>query len=100
MNSYSSREIINILTDIPIFNGLSHDDLNIIIPLLKPESYKPKTRIINEGSHGTSMYVICSGRVKVTRTEATGEEISLGFLYAGSYFGELSLIDNLPARQT
>lgn len=89
-------DIINILINIPIFQELKRKDLEKIVPLLKPITYPSNTRIIKEGAKGTSMYVIKKGTVKITRTGSDGEDIFIGNQYAGSYFGEFSLIDNLP----
>jgi serine phosphatase RsbU (regulator of sigma subunit) len=89
-------DIIDILINIPIFQELKRKDLEKIVPLLKPITYPSNTRIIKEGARGTSMYVIKKGTVKITRTGSDGEEIFIGNQYSGSYFGEFSLIDNLP----
>jgi hypothetical protein len=52
--------------------------------------------VIQEGTNGNSMYIIISGTVKVTKAVEDGDDILLVVLYGGSYFGELSLIDNMP----
>lgn len=88
--------ILKILNNISIFTGMENDLLQEIIPLLKPISCPADTVIINEGSHGESMFIINNGGVKVTRSQGEDEEILLQHLGAGSYFGEFSLIDNLP----
>ena len=42
------------------------------------------------------MYVICEGRVKVTKLSGDGREKILEMLDAGSFFGEMSLLDSAP----
>lgn len=96
MTAHKNRDIINILGNIPIFQGLEATDYADIIPLLRQESYPPGVYIIKEGSHGDSMCVIIRGSVKVTKTDEANEEILLETLYSGSYFGEFSLVDNMP----
>jgi serine phosphatase RsbU (regulator of sigma subunit) len=96
MTSNKDRDIIDILRNIPIFQGLTENDYTEIIPLLRPEKYLPGDHIIREGTHGDSMCVIVRGSVKVTKTSETSEEILLETLYSGSYFGEFSLVDNMP----
>ncbi len=90
------NELIKILSQISIFNGLSDEELKNIIPLLKTLTSPPETLIIKEGTEGDSMYIIKKGSVCVAKTENNRDYITLGNLYSGSYFGELSLIDNLP----
>ena len=96
MTTGSDRDITYILRNIPIFQGLGDGDYAEIIPLLKSESYPPGARIIKEGAHGDSMCVIVRGTVKVSKTDEAGEDIPLETLYAESYFGEFSLVDNMP----
>lgn len=96
MTSVTEKDITNILGNIPIFQGLSDGDYAEIIPLLKSETYAPGARIIKEGAHGDSMCVIVKGTVTVSKTDETGEDIPLETLYAESYFGEFSLVDNMP----
>ena len=92
----STENILDILKNIPIFQDLNTDDLKLIVPLLEQRVYEPGTIIIEEGAYGDSMCIIIYGAVNVTKGEDTDEKISLGTLYDGSFFGELSLIDNLP----
>ncbi|HPQ53338.1 MAG TPA: SpoIIE family protein phosphatase [Spirochaetota bacterium] len=91
-----NTNILEILKNISIFSGMGNEQLREIIPLLKPISCPSGTVIINEGSHGESMFIINNGGVKVTRSQGEEEEIILQHFGAGSYFGEFSLIDNLP----
>ncbi len=96
MTSYKEKDIITILGNIPIFQGLIEADYTEITPLLKLEKYPSGDHIIKEGTHGDSMCVIIKGAVKITKTGEAGEDILLETLYAGSYFGEFSLVDNMP----
>ncbi|MBN1500087.1 MAG: SpoIIE family protein phosphatase [Spirochaetes bacterium] len=88
--------LIDLLKNISVFNNISEDNLNKIIPLLKEIYYDTGQKIINEGDSGNSMYVLVKGSVKVIKKGDNNEEILISYLYPGSYFGELSLIDNLP----
>jgi CRP/FNR family transcriptional regulator, cyclic AMP receptor protein len=50
---------------------------------------------VREGDPGRDMYVIQSGRVRVTR-KLGGEERELAILGKGQFFGEMSLLESLP----
>jgi len=55
--------------------------------------------IFNEGSTGEVMYVIQSGKVKITkRTES--EEVTIATLGEGEIFGEMAVFDRLPRSAT
>lgn len=92
----NNKDILDILSYIPVFNGLDNSDLNEIVPLLESRIYPPNVQIIEEGSTGDSMFIIKKGTVNVSKSENSNENVNLGNIYSGSYFGELSLIDNLP----
>ena len=88
-------KIEEILKDIPVFQGFTPEEIDKMIPYLEFISFPPGVKIIKQGTLGNSMFIIKSGAVKVSRIEDDAE-IFIKNLYAGSYFGELSLIDKLP----
>ncbi len=55
--------------------------------------------ICKEGETGEVMYVIQSGKVKITKHSHTGE-LSLATLESGDVFGEMALFDKLPRSAT
>ncbi len=96
MSPENHNDILAILYGIPVFSGLNESELREIVPLLEHQVYPPDTQIIDEGSTGDCMFIIKKGTVSVTKSENSNEKVKLGNIYSGSYFGELSLIDNLP----
>lgn len=54
-------------------------------------SYPKKSVVINEGETGDSVFVLLKGSVKVFSMNESGREITYGRIYAGDYFGEMSL---------
>ena len=57
--------------------------------------YKKLEVIFEESSQGNEMYVISSGKVKIS-TEKSGEELELAVLGSGEFFGEMSLVNSEP----
>ncbi len=88
-------DVISVLRNIPVFQGLSDNEYSKIIPLLDHVTYPAGALIMREGTTGSSMYILLSGSVKVWKM-VDEEEIVISVLSSGSYFGELSLLDNLP----
>ncbi len=95
-----TKDLIKLLAEISIFSGLGKKDYKQILPLLVPIKYPPGSEIIKQDDDGDSMFIIKNGSVRVLRTERNSEEVSLGNLGPGEFFGELSLIDNLPRSAT
>ena len=80
------------LGNIPLFSGLSDEDLHTIERHAVPKSYRKSTVLIEKGDETTSLYVIVSGKVKVFVADDTGKEIVLNTQEAGEHFGELALL--------
>jgi CRP-like cAMP-binding protein len=59
------------------------------------KTYRKSEVIFEEGSFGSEMYVLRSGRVRIYRASAEGE-IELGIFKPGEFFGEMALVDNAP----
>jgi CRP-like cAMP-binding protein len=91
---------VSVLKNLSIFSGLSDNELCLIAPIMKLVSYKKRDVVITEGDRGDSLFIIKCGAVEVFKTEGWGEEVSLGILPEGSYFGELSLFDDHPRSAT
>lgn len=56
-------------------------------------------KVYREGEIGTEMFTIRSGEVEITRT-ANGETFVLARLQKGDFFGEMSLLEDIPREAT
>ncbi|HUT53078.1 MAG TPA: Crp/Fnr family transcriptional regulator [bacterium] len=57
--------------------------------------FPPGTVLFRDGEKGKEMYVIQSGKVKISK-EIRGEEQTLAMLGAGEFFGEMAILNNKP----
>lgn len=55
----------------------------------------PGTLIIRENDPGETAYIIESGKVEITK-DSNGKPVHIAFLQAGSTFGEMGMVDDLP----
>ena len=89
-------ETLEFLSDVPIFDGLRSDVLELMAYRMRFVSLV-EGPIIKESEPPDGLYVIKSGIVKVTKSaQAEGVEATLAILRGGDNFGEMSLIDGLP----
>ncbi len=72
--------------------GLSSDDIREVVDTAKIRQIKAGEAIINEGDDGTDVFVIRVGSMIVEK-EIGGKPVFLRYLPAGSYVGEMALIE-------
>ncbi|MEN3046766.1 MAG: cyclic nucleotide-binding domain-containing protein [Candidatus Hydrothermales bacterium] len=91
--------MINILKNVLLFKGLKEDQLSKILENLEPRNYEKGETIFEEGSPGDTLYIIEKGKVEV-RLKRGDLVLVLAELENGSFFGELSLISDVPRSAT
>lgn len=84
---------VSILREVPIFSELSDEDLNIIMQLTIRRFFTKSAMIVIEEDQGDTLYIIESGRVKITRLNEEGREVILAILGPAEFFGEMALLD-------
>lgn len=84
------------LKKVSLFSNLNSDHLSLISRIATERAFKPSEVIFREGEPGSELFVIESGRVRISKqVPGVGEE-AIAILEAGSYFGEMALIDDSP----
>jgi len=78
---------------IPLFSELSESDLEEISRFTVKQMYKKDNMVLIEEEVGSTMFVILSGRVKISRISDEGREVILSILVDGDFFGEMSILD-------
>lgn len=80
------------LRNVPLFSGLSAEELKTIETHSVSRSVRKNTVIIDKGDETSSIYVIESGKVKVYISDEEGKEIILNIQGKGEHLGELALL--------
>ena len=76
--------------------GLSAGELQILATLSTEERYAASDLIFAEGDHGTKLYIVLDGKVRISKLiPGVGEE-ALAILERGDFFGEMALVDDKP----
>lgn len=85
---------------VPLFAGLEDEDLESLIAVANRRKYPKDGVIFFENDVGDALFMILSGRIKVTILSDDGREIILAMLSDADFFGEMSLLDNEPRSAT
>lgn len=89
-------EVNEVLRKAPLFEALDEEDTAALRSSVSEVRLGRGQTLFNEGDEGDRLYVILSGKVKLTRTAVDGRENLLGVLGPSEMFGELSLFDPGP----
>jgi CRP/FNR family cyclic AMP-dependent transcriptional regulator len=89
------RENATSLAAVPLFQGFSKRHLHRLASEADELTFEPRDNIVEEGMLGETLFVVLSGKGKVTRS---GKKV--GEVLPGDFFGELSTIDGGPRSAT
>ena len=77
-----------------LFADLSRRELQVLQGALHLREYLPGEVIFDEGDKGSALYIVRTGSVLICRQGRPDDPIAT--LGAGSFFGELALLDSAP----
>lgn len=89
-------EVLDLLGQIPLFRGLTQQDLAELASLLRVQKVKGGEVLFRKGSEGTTLYIIQEGAVKIVLPSRLGDEMIITIFSEGDFFGEMSLLDGMP----
>lgn len=90
-----------LLKEIKLLQTLTEPELANLIQLGTTHSFESHSNIVIEGELSWGLYLILEGFVGIFKTnKLTGETYDVGQLREGSFFGEMSLIDENPRSAT
>jgi CRP/FNR family transcriptional regulator, cyclic AMP receptor protein len=78
---------------VPLFASLDDAAATELRDLLSTKTVPQNTRLFRQGDKGNAMYLIESGRVRISIRDDDDAELTLAELAQGDFFGEMSLID-------
>lgn len=101
MTEESFKPSVAVLKEVKLFQSLSEAELEKLSSMGSCSSCEAHTNIIIEGEQSWGIYVILEGMVGVYKTnKLTGNNYDIGQLKSGSFFGEMSLIDDSTRSAT
>jgi len=89
----------NMLNTIPFMKSVTRAEIQELAYQLTRRTFRKDEIIIKQGEPGTLFYIISKGKVKVVK-EKFFKKTQLAELGAGSFFGEMALIEDFPRTAT
>jgi uncharacterized membrane protein len=84
------------LRSVPLFSSLDDAATSELRDLLVIQDVPGKTPLFYSGDAGDELYLIESGRVRISVRDADGSDVTLAELAGGDFFGEMALLDGKP----
>jgi CRP-like cAMP-binding protein len=89
-----------VLAQTGLFQGLAEEAVEPVLSRLETQTL-PRGRVVfNEGEPGDSLYIVLSGKIKLSRRSPDGRENVLAVMGPSDQFGELSVFDPGPRTAT
>jgi len=82
-------KMLNIISTIPLFNGLPEDQIVAIKKIAVEKKINKGEIIFSEGDEGNGFFVVADGRVKIFKVSTEGKEQILHIFGPGQPFGEV-----------
>ncbi len=90
---------IELLRQLPLFEGLTDEDLERLYNLADVVSLAAGDVLVEEGEHGDSMYIALTGMFEVSKRSGERDVVFAG-CGPGDVIGEISLLENVPRTAT
>ncbi|MBN1983843.1 MAG: cyclic nucleotide-binding domain-containing protein [Chitinivibrionales bacterium] len=90
------KDIIELLKELPAFEGLTENELITIERNLHHRQYRPAEPVFCEGVPGAGLYIVKEGEVSIRKKLDDTKELELALITSRHFFGEMALIDEMP----
>src|SRR5215218_11383396 len=89
----ATQMTLEAIRSVPLFASLDDEAAIELRNLLSETKVPQNTRLFRQGDKGDAMYLIESGRVRISIRDHDEQEVILAELAQGDFFGEMSIID-------
>jgi len=92
----------SLISDLPLFTAMAPDQLDDVLATARSQHYPKGAVVFSQGENAHSFFVLLHGRLRVTQTTPTGEQIVVRFVSPGDMFGVAMALrrDTYPGTAT
>lgn len=88
--------IVDLLGRTALFGSLDEAERRAIADEMREVNFDPSQVIFARGDAGREIYLVVSGRVRISVLTAEGRELSFAHAEPGAIFGEIAMLDGGP----
>ena len=87
---------LDLLRRVPLFSLLTVHQAEALGSAVSKRRFKRGEALVVQGQKSDALYLLLTGRARVSASDTRGREVILATLMPGDYLGEMSIIDNEP----
>ncbi len=99
LKTLSTLDRVLLLREVPIFTGLSPEDLERIAEIAEEQLFLDKALLGREGEPGHALFIIASGTVEVIKQVGDAEKV-LASLSSKEFVGEMAILESATRSAT
>ncbi|MEO5359670.1 MAG: Crp/Fnr family transcriptional regulator [Nitrospirota bacterium] len=84
------------LKEVDFFSVLTDEDIEEIIPYFQSVTHSKKDMVFSEGDRSDWLYIVSTGKVKITRQSQDGKELILEIIQPNELFGAVAAFKGFP----
>ncbi len=85
-----------LIKNVDLFSGLKKNSLKTLAKTCTERTFKKGESLVEQGQPGLGLYIIISGKVKIVKGTAGGDEFEVAVQGPGDFIGEMSVFDHAP----
>ena len=89
-------KFLALMQQAPLFEPLDDSDRKALLSEMRETSFDATQVIFTRGDPGRDIYLVTSGRVRLSVLTAEGRELSFAHAEPGAVFGEIAMLDSGP----
>jgi CRP-like cAMP-binding protein len=87
------KELIRFLRKSELFHNLSEEELQLLLPLIRVDTFENGTFILKEGERGDDLYLIEKGSVEILKEDKEhGAHYRVALIHPDEWFGEMAIL--------
>jgi HEAT repeat protein len=96
----SLLERVIFLKQVPMFAGLSLEELGLIADIAREEFYPDQTYLFRRGEVNNTLYLIIEGNIELSSISSAGWEGTFGVLGPKEALGDTTVLEHIPSSLT
>jgi small-conductance mechanosensitive channel/CRP-like cAMP-binding protein len=96
----SFHPVLSLLQDVVLFEALEPKQLTDLGAHVNPRSLEPGEVLFAQGGTEATLFIVASGILQISQHTESSDQQTLGFIGAGDYIGEVSLLTGAPYAAT